>query len=136
MMRAQRLSAKCLLAGLLAVGGQACLAADITGVWADDPDKCSKIFIRNGSNISFADNADQYGSGLVFDGNTIKGKMATCRITHRKADGDTLHLVATCATDIMFDKFQFSARFVGENKFVRIYPGVPELEQAYQRCTF
>ena len=136
MIGAQRLSAKCLLAGLFAVYGQICLAADITRAWVDDPDKCSKIFVRSGANISFADDADRYGSGLVFDGNTIKGKMATCRITHRKTDGDTLHLVASCATDIMFDKFQFSVRFASENKFVRIYPGVPELEQTYQRCTF
>jgi len=135
-MKAQRLSAKCLLAGLLAICGQACLAADITGAWADDPDKCSKIFVRSGGSMSFADDADRYGSGLVFDANTIKGKMATCRITHRKTEGDTLHMVASCATDTMFDKFQFSVRFVGESKFVRIYPGVPELEQTYQRCTF
>ena len=136
MTKMQSLSVKGLLVGLTVTFGQTCLAADIAGVWSDNSQKCNQIFVRSGSSVSFASDSDQHGSGLIVDGNTIKGKMATCRITHRKMDGDTLHLVASCATDIMLDTMQFSVRMIGDNKFVRIYPGVPELEQRYERCAF
>jgi hypothetical protein len=132
----QNLSVKGLLVCLSVMSGQTCLAADIAGVWSDNSQKCNQVFVRKGSSVSFADDADIHGSGLIIDGNTIRGKMATCRITHRKADGDTLHLVASCATDIMLDTMQFSVRMIGDNKFVRIYPGVPELERRYERCAF
>jgi len=135
-MTIRHLSLKSLFTGLIVMFGQTCLAADIAGVWSDNSQKCNQIFVRNGSSVSFASDSDQHGSGLIIDGNSIKGKMATCRITHRKMDGDTLHLVASCATDIMLDTMQFSVRMLGENKFSRIYPGVPELEQRYERCAF
>jgi hypothetical protein len=123
----------CLVISSLA---SAAMAADIVGVWSDNIENCSKMYVKAQGGLTFSDKADLYGSGFIVEGDTIKGKMATCKISRRRADGDTLHLIASCATDIMLDTVQFSVRFMSENKLARIYPGVPELEQLYERCKF
>jgi hypothetical protein len=109
-------------------------AADITGAWATDASACNKIFSKKGGTISLTRDADLYGSGFIIDGNRIRAKIASCRITSRKEDGATVHLVASCATDIMLSSVQFSMKVIDQNRIARTYPGIPELETPYERC--
>ena len=109
-------------------------AADINGAWTTDADACKKMFVKKGNRISLASDADIYGSGFVIDGTTIRGKIATCKITSLKEDGSTLHLNAACATDIMVSNNQFDLKMVDNNKLVRAFPGIPEMDTPYYRC--
>lgn len=111
-------------------------AADITGVWVTNAAACNKVFVKRGNNISFTKDADAYGGGFIIEGNRIRGKIATCNIKTRKEDGSTMHLVASCATDIMLSDVQLSVRIINRDKIARIFPGLPELETSYERCTF
>ena len=110
-------------------------AADLTGLWASDAAACSKIFQKKNGMIVIADDADLYGSGFIIEKNLIRGKIASCSIKTRKEDGAVTHFIANCSTDIAFQAVQFSLKLDNENKFTRIYPGVPELSTSYFRCS-
>ncbi len=109
-------------------------ADDLEGAWATDAAICSKIYVGSGNNISFTRDADLYGSGFVINGNRLKGKMATCNIKTRKQDGNTVHLIAVCSTSIAIDTMQITLNIIDDNKVMRIYPGMPELQTQYARC--
>jgi hypothetical protein len=110
-------------------------ARDLTGAWVSDAAACKKIFTGSGSKLSFAEDADVYGSGFIYEGNTLKGKNATCVIKIQKEDADVLHLIATCATDVALETVQFSLRINNDNQITRFFPGVPELKTDYYRCS-
>jgi hypothetical protein len=111
-------------------------AADVTGVWANDAAACSKIFRKTGSRIVFQRDSDAHGSGFIIDGTTIRGKMATCTIKVRKQDGQVMNLGATCSTDIAVETMQFMLKVVDKDRIVRVFPGMPEMEASYERCSF
>ena len=120
-------------ASLIALYGAA-EAADISGVWVSNPTVCNKVFVKRGNTIRFTESADMYGSGFIIEGNRIRGKMVTCTIKARQQEGDTVHLLAHCATDIALSDNQFSLQIVDANKMSRIFPGMPELKTDYFRC--
>jgi hypothetical protein len=109
-------------------------AAEIDGAWSTDPDVCDKMFVKNGGKTMLTTNADLFGSGFVINGNLIRGKMATCKITSLRQDGSKLHLRASCATEITLTDNSFDLNMDGPNKVVRAYPGLPELDMPYYRC--
>src|SRR5262245_24441878 len=82
-------------------------AADLTGAWASDRNVCTKIFVKNNNKISFARDSDIYGSGVIFDGQEIRGKMARCHVKARTADGPKIRLQAVCATDLSYTNNDF-----------------------------
>jgi len=130
-----RAAACSMIAGLLWCGaGSAALAVDLDGAWADNPSACAKIFTKRGKVVAFAEDADLHGSGLIFEGNRIKGKMASCSIKSQKQDGDVRHLLMTCSTDVALETVQLSLKIDGENAITRIFPGMPELQMSYARC--
>jgi hypothetical protein len=108
--------------------------ASIEGAWASTRDVCDKVFVKGRDGISLTKDADMYGSGFVIDGNRIRGKMANCSIKMRKQDGNTVHLIAACSTDIAVETLQFTIDIVDNNKITRVYPGIPELSTPYERC--
>src|SRR6476660_6199167 len=85
----------------LALGAPATRAADITGAWATDVRACDKIFQKKGNVLTLSNRSDTYGGGFVIDGTNIRGKTANCKIKNRREDGDSVYLIASCATDIM-----------------------------------
>lgn len=115
--------------------GLSAQAADFTGGWATDASACKNIFVKNGSKVSFADDLDAYGSGLIVEENRIIGKLATCTIKARKDDGAVTHLILNCSTDIALQTVQFSVKIDNSNRITRIFPGLPELSTPYYRCT-
>ena len=110
-------------------------AIDLTGAWATDAADCQKIFVKKGKVISFQPRSELHGGGFIIDGNSIRGKAAKCAIKARREDGQLIHLIAACATDIMLSNVQFSLRVVSENKVSRIFPGMEGMEVAYYRCS-
>src|SRR3954447_11828808 len=109
-------------------------AVDLDGAWATDAGSCSKVFVKKGGQTRLSPSADLYGSGFVIDGSAIRGKIATCKITSLKEDGPTVHIEAACATDIMHSSNDFTLKRIDDNKLVRAYPGIPEMDTLYFRC--
>ena len=109
-------------------------ATDLNGAWATDASVCNKVFVKKGENVSFAQDSDQYGGGFILEGNKARGQMQSCTIKARKEEGNVIHMIAACATDIMTSNIQFSAKVVDDNTITRIFPGMPEFSINYSRC--
>ena len=111
-------------------------AIDLSGAWASHADECSKVFIRKGraNEIGFTANSDQHGGGFIIEADRLRGKFATCKIKSRKEDGQTVNIIAGCATDIMLSNVQFSLKVLEPNKILRLFPGVQDIEISYDRC--
>jgi hypothetical protein len=111
----------------------AAAADDIEGAWATDNENCAKVFENKNGRTVLSQDSDLYGGGFVIDGNRITGKMATCTIKNQRRDGNTVHLLAACATDIMFSTVPFSLR-LGDGQLTRIFPGMENIQITYRRC--
>jgi hypothetical protein len=109
-------------------------AFDLTGAWATAEAACPKVFLKNGTKITLTADSDVYGGGFVVDGNQILGKMARCRINSKKEDGTVLQISATCLTDIMHSEAQFSFKVVDENRILRKFSGISDMDVEYVRC--
>lgn len=110
-------------------------AFDLSGVWASDAGRCSKIFKKSGKQVSFTQMADLYGSGFIVDGDKLRGKQARCTVTSRRETGEVVHLLASCSSDIMLSNVQFSLRVLNDNSVTRFFPDIPGMELTYYRCT-
>jgi hypothetical protein len=109
-------------------------AFEFNGSWATAPSACGQVFITKAGAISFRQDSDQYGGGFIIEGDRVRGQMQTCTINRRKEDGDVIHMVAKCASDIMASNVQFSAKIIDDNTIARIFPGMPEFTLSYSRC--
>jgi len=122
----------CLAAVLLQATAAA--AVDLNGAWASDSSVCGKIFQVKNKVTSIRRDSDLYGSGFIVDGSQLRGKVAKCTVKSRKEDGQVVHLIAVCSTDIALSTVQFSLRADSENQLTRIFPGLPEMSVSYMRC--
>ncbi len=109
-------------------------ATDLNGSWATDASACSKVFVKKGDAITFQPDSDQFGGGFIMEGNKVRGQMQTCTVKTRKEDGNVIHMIAACASDIMASNVQFSAKVIDDNTIARIFPGMPELSINFSRC--
>jgi hypothetical protein len=110
-------------------------AADINGVWVSDAAVCKKVFEKDGNRVSFVKGSDIYGNGFIIDGNEIRGRIARCKITARREQGPVVNIIAVCSTDIAIDTMQFRLKVDGPDKVIREFPGMPDLEMRYERCS-
>jgi len=99
-----------------------------------DASLCDKVFVK--AAVSFRPDSELYGSGFIIDGNRIRGQSAKCEIKSRRESGLVTHLIASCATDIMFSSVQFSLKVIDENRVIRVFPEMPDMEVPYARCPF
>jgi hypothetical protein len=111
-------------------------AADLSGAWATNADQCSQVFTRKGraNQIGFTAFSEQHGGGFIVEADRLRGKFAICKIKTRKEDGQTIHIIAGCATDIMLSNVQFSLKVLEPNKISRTFPGMQDMEISYYRC--
>jgi hypothetical protein len=109
-------------------------AIELNGTWASDPALCGKIFVKNGSEVGFGPLSDLYGSGFIIEGNRIRGKIARCTIKSRKEDGATVHLTASCSTNVAVEEMEFSLKIIDDNTLGRIYPGMSAMQVNFHRC--
>jgi hypothetical protein len=54
-------------------------------------------------------------------------------IKARKGDGQTLNLIAACATDVILSNVQFSLKMLDENSIARQFPGMETASSAGSR---
>jgi hypothetical protein len=111
-------------------------AVDLAGAWASSADECPNVFVRRGraKQIEFSALSDQHGGGFIVEADRLRGKFARCKIKSRKEDGDTVNIIAGCATDIMLSNVQFSLKMLDPNKISRIFPGIEDMAISYYRC--
>lgn len=109
-------------------------ATDLTGMWASDSEACGKIFVTQGNKGAFRRDSDMFGSGFIIDGRRIRGRTARCTVTKMTEDKDMVHMLASCATDIMLQNVQFSVKVLDENRISRIFPGIEGMDLTYHRC--
>ena len=111
-------------------------AVDLSGAWATSADECHNVFTRRGraKQIEFTALSDQHGGGFIVEADRLRGKFARCKIKTRKEDGDTVNIVAGCATDIMLSNVQFSLKMLEPNRISRIFPGIEGMVISYYRC--
>jgi len=111
-------------------------AAELTGAWAPDENKCSQVFARRGRamQIDFAEFAGIHGGGFIIEAGRIRGKFVKCKIKTQKEEGQSLNLIAACATDIMLSNVQFVLKAVSEDSMTRVFPGIEGMEVKYHRC--
>jgi hypothetical protein len=112
------------------------IAVELTGAWAPDADKCDKVFAQRGraKQIDFAEFSSVHGGGFVIEADRLRGKFAKCTIKTRKEDGQSLNLIAGCATDIMLSSVQFVLKVVDDDNIARVSPGIEGMEMKYHRC--
>ncbi|WP_245311111.1 hypothetical protein [Bradyrhizobium valentinum] len=111
-------------------------AVDLSGAWATSADECRNVFVRKGraKQIEFTALSDQHGGGFIVEADRLRGKFARCKIKARKEDGDTVNIIAGCATDIMLSNVQFSLKMLEPNKISRMFPGIEDMAISYHRC--
>jgi hypothetical protein len=85
--------------------------------------------------VGFTSLSEQHGGGFIVEANRLRGKFANCKIKSRKEDGQTLNILAGCATDIMLSNVQFTLKVLEPNKILRIFPGMQDMEISYHRCS-
>jgi hypothetical protein len=120
--------------GLLFIGKAH--AIDLSGAWATHADECSKVFVRKGraNQIGFTAMSDQHGGGFIIEADRLRGKFATCKIKTKKDNGESVNIIAGCATDIMLSNVQFSLKVLEPNRILRTFPGMTDVEIRYDRC--
>jgi hypothetical protein len=111
-------------------------AVDLTGAWATNAEECRNVFVRKGrtNRITFAPMSEVHGGGFIVEPNRLVGRFAKCTIKARKDDGETVNIVARCATDIMLSSVQFELKLVDRNRITRLFPGM-DIETHYYRCS-
>jgi len=111
-------------------------AIDLTGAWATSADECKNVFVRKGktNQITFAPMSEVHGGGFIAEPNRLVGRTAKCTIKAKKDDGQTVNIVASCATDIMLSTVQFQLNVVNQDKVRRLFPGMEDMEIFYYRC--
>lgn len=112
-------------------------AIDLSGAWATNADQCSRVFVRKSraNQVGFTQLSEQHGGGFIVEANRLRGKFANCTIKSRKEDGQTINILAGCATDIMLSNVQFSLKVLEPNRILRMFPGMQDMEISYYRCS-
>jgi hypothetical protein len=110
---------------------------DLIGAWATNADQCKNVFVRKGktSEIGFAPLSEMHGSGFIVEPDRLVGRFAKCRIKTKKEEGQSVNIVAGCATDIMLSNVQFDLKVDDENKITRLFPGIEDMAISYYRCS-
>jgi hypothetical protein len=111
-------------------------AFDLTGAWATSTDQCTKVFVKKGDQISFAQFSEEFGGGFIAIGNEIRSKAARCTIKSRKEVGDTIDIHAACASEIMASSIDLKIKVLNDNSVSRIFqdPDLAGMQMTFYRC--
>jgi hypothetical protein len=111
-------------------------AFDLNGAWSTSVDQCSKVFVKKGDQINFAQYSDEFGGGFIAAGNEIKSKAARCSVTSRKQVGDTIDLQAACASEIMATSTHLQIKILNDNSVSRVFQDLDlqGMQMTFYRC--
>jgi hypothetical protein len=109
----------------------------LNGAWATSADQCSKVSVKKGAKISFAQFSEEFGGGFVADGNDVRSKSSRCTIMSRKETGDTIYFQAACASEIMATSTNLRLKILDANSVSRIFtdPALAGMELTFYRCS-
>jgi hypothetical protein len=107
-------------------------AIDLNGAWATDVALCGKVFKKQGKRVVLTSLSDLYGGGFIIDGNRVRAKIGRCTIS-KKEDGSTIHVNASCTTEIAAEQIQFDLKVVNDNTISKTFPGT-DVGIDYHRC--
>jgi len=112
-------------------------AFDLNGAWATGADQCSKVFVKKGDKISFAQFSEEFGGGFVADGNDVRSKTARCTIMSRKETGDIIDFQAACASEIMATSVNLRLKILNANSVSRVFtdPALAGMDLTFYRCS-
>ena len=112
-------------------------AFDLNGAWATGVDQCSKVFVKKGDKISFAQFPEEFGGGFVADGNDVRSKTARCTIMSRKETGDIIDFQAACASEIMATSTNLRLKILDANSVSRVFtdPASAGMDLTFYRCS-
>ena len=112
-------------------------AFDLNGAWATSADQCSKVFVKKGDKISFAQFSEEFGGGFVVDGNEVKSKTARCTIKSSKQTGDLMDFQAACSSEIMASSTNLRLKILDANSVYRVFtdPDLAGMELTFYRCS-
>jgi|SRR5271154_2948728 len=132
--RSTRLCVSLVCTGFL-ISSQA-RAFDLNGAWTSSADQCSKVFVKKGDQISFAQFSEDFGGGFIADGNVVRSKTSRCNIRSRKETSDTIELQAVCASEIMATSVHLSIKILDDNSLSRVFtdPEMEGMQLTFYRC--
>jgi hypothetical protein len=110
-------------------------AADLSGNWATDASVCSKVFVKQGTRVSFAADAELYGGGLIIEGKRVTGSFQKCIIKSMHEEGAEIHLIASCSTGVMTQDVRVVVKIIGSNQMTLSSAEPVKMEVSYVRCT-
>jgi hypothetical protein len=112
-------------------------AFDLNGAWATGTEVCSKVSVKKGDKISFAEFSEEFGGGFVAKGNNVRSRAARCTIISRNETGDTIDFHAACASEIMATSVNLRLKILDANSVSRIFPdpALAGLELTFHRCS-
>src|SRR4051794_27168021 len=92
-------------------------AFELTGAWATDADKCTKVFARKGraNQVGFTAFPGVHGGGFVAEVDRLRSKAQICKIKSKKESDLTVNLIVACASGIMSSDVQFFLKIVDAN---------------------
>jgi hypothetical protein len=125
-----------IVAGSLPLASQGVSAFDLAGAWATSAEQCGKVFVRKGraNQVGFTSFPGVYGGGFIAEPTRLRGKFDSCLIKSRKESGQTVNIVAGCASGIMLSNVQFFLKTIDDDTISREFPGMEGMEVTYHRC--
>ena len=128
--------ARTVLCGILVLLTFSADAFELDGAWVTDDAKCAQVFTKKNNKIAMSKRSEFFGGGFIVEGDRIRGPSATCKINNRKEEGDMLHLIASCTTQIaVLSPTQLDIKIEDSNRILRFFPNFSELAVPYTRCT-
>jgi hypothetical protein len=124
-----------ILCGLNVLQPATVQAFELTGAWASQTDLCPLVFTKKGNQVVFTELSDLFGSGFIVDGDRIRGRSTKCTIRSKKQVGDSLELLAACATSIMTSSVRFNLKVIDDNNINRLFPEIAGMTLKYSRCS-
>ena len=134
MYRAFRLLGAAVMLGSSVLSVTEARAIELTGAWATHADLCGQVFTKQDNRIVYTEFSEVFGSGLIIDGDRIRGRTGTCTIKSTKLEGSSLQLSAACASSIMTQNLRFSLKIIDDNNFSRSFPEIGAMSLNYTRC--
>lgn len=128
--------ATAIMAATVVMSQQKLNAFELTGAWATSADKCSKVFARKGraNQVNFTGLSGTHGGGFIAEGNRLRNKSESCLIKSKKEGNQSLNLVVTCGSDVMFSNLQFFLKVLDDNTISRDFPGMEGMDVKFHRC--
>jgi hypothetical protein len=135
-MQGSKILAMSIATGCVFLTSPQATAFELTGAWATNADKCTKVFIRKGrtNQVGFTAFPGVFGGGFIAEAGRLRSKAEICKIKSKKENDQNVNLIVTCASGIMSSDTQFFLKVINADTISREFPGMEGMEVTYHRC--